>query len=241
MLARLQEMVEAALGAGDAGEACSRFFNAVEPLGASYFQARVYRRPEAPLTSENHHAAGGRVFAVAPPDWLVSDAGRYICFQNNPLLTPIRENRTRYAFSDFAPKSDPGFGQYWEALQEAAIDEAICATSYGEGNRIASVHLGFLGREFMPAEQLVLQVAELALTERLLALVEPPAADPSPLTPRERDAIAYVAQGKTDWEISVIFGVSEATARFHVDNARRKLDAVNRAHAVAKVVARRIV
>jgi LuxR family transcriptional regulator, quorum-sensing system regulator BjaR1 len=50
-----------------------------------------------------------------------------------------------------------------------------------------------------------------------------------------------VADGKTDWKISVILTISEATARFHVDNARRKLDAVNRTQAVARLVAARLV
>ncbi|MBX9745676.1 MAG: helix-turn-helix transcriptional regulator [Hyphomonadaceae bacterium] len=48
--------------------------------------------------------------------------------------------------------------------------------------------------------------------------------------------MAFVADGKTDWEISVIMGIAEATVRFHADNARRKLGAVNRAHAIARLV-----
>ena len=54
-------------------------------------------------------------------------------------------------------------------------------------------------------------------------------------------AAALVADGKTDWEISVILGVSEATARFHVDNGRRKLGAVTRAQAVARLVNLRLI
>lgn len=57
------------------------------------------------------------------------------------------------------------------------------------------------------------------------------------LSGRELDAVRLVAEGKSDWEIAVIFGISEHTARFHVDNARRKLGAVNRAHAVARLAA----
>lgn len=53
------------------------------------------------------------------------------------------------------------------------------------------------------------------------------------LTPRERDALTWVAEGKSDWEIAVILGLSRTTIRFHVDNARKKLGAVNRAQAVA--------
>jgi LuxR family quorum sensing-dependent transcriptional regulator len=71
------------------------------------------------------------------------------------------------------------------------------------------------------------------------AEVEPKIA-PS-LTPREHDSLALVADGKTDWEISVILGVSEATARFHVDNARRKLGAVTRAQAVARLLHQRLI
>jgi LuxR family quorum sensing-dependent transcriptional regulator len=39
----------------------------------------------------------------------------------------------------------------------------------------------------------------------------------------------------------VILGVAEATARFHVDNARRKLGAVTRAQAVARMVNQRLI
>lgn len=236
------EMVEPALNADSAPSACRAFMGALQPLGASYFQARVYRRPGSPLTSVNHFAAGGHVHVVAPAGWPFSEAGRYVCFENNPLLTPIRENRTRYAFSDFAPRSDRRWGRYWDAMKEARIEEALCATSYGAGGRIASLHLGFVGRHFAAHEKMALQLAEIALTERLLDLAEPESGvAPPDLTSRERDAISYVAEGKTDWEISVILGVSEATARFHVDNARRKLSAVNRAHAVAKLMALRLI
>ena len=56
------------------------------------------------------------------------------------------------------------------------------------------------------------------------------------LTTREQEALSWVAEGKSDWEIAVILGLSETTVRFHVDNARKKLGAVNRAQAVARLV-----
>ena len=39
--------------------------------------------------------------------------------------------------------------------------------------------------------------------------------------------------GKTNWEISVILNISERTVKFHVQNIERKLNAVNKTHAVA--------
>ncbi|MGJ3264773.1 MAG: LuxR family transcriptional regulator [Salinarimonas sp.] len=59
------------------------------------------------------------------------------------------------------------------------------------------------------------------------------AAQPAALTPRERECLAWCAAGKTLWDISLILGVSERTVRFHLGNARGKLDAVNTTHAVA--------
>lgn len=56
------------------------------------------------------------------------------------------------------------------------------------------------------------------------------------LTQREAECLTWTAYGKTSWEISVIIGVSESTATFHLRNAGAKLKASNRAHAVAKAL-----
>jgi DNA-binding CsgD family transcriptional regulator len=241
MLSRIMAHSDAVFGAESGEAASAAFLDAMRPFGATYLQTRVYRRPGGPLTSARHFAAGGLVSRISPPGWPGSEAFDYVCFRCNPLLAPIREGRTRYRFSDFAPRRERRFGRYWEALGEAGIGDALCATSYGEGGRIASLHLGFAGGGPAPEEAGALQMAGLILTERLMELVDPGPAEEPRLTLRERDSLALVAEGKTDWEISVILGVSEATARFHVDNGRRKLGAVNRAQAVARLAVGRMI
>jgi LuxR family quorum sensing-dependent transcriptional regulator len=241
MLSRVTDKAEQMLRAATPEEASEAFFAAAKPFGATYLQTRLYRRPEARLTSASHFAAGGVVTRIAPSAWPSSAAFDYVCFDCNPLLAAIRENRTRYRFSDFAPRADRAYGTYWDALSEAGIGDALCATSYGAGGRIASLHLGFADRDIAPDDARSFQLAGLMLTERLLDFATPDEGTISPLTGRERDALALVADGKTDWEISVILGVSESTARFHVDNGRRKLGAVNRAQAVATLANRRLI
>ena len=71
----------------------------------------------------------------------------------------------------------------------------------------------------------------------IVCVTEPGAGDEVHLTGREREALTWVSEGKSDWEIAMILGLSETTVRFHVDNARKKLGAVNRAQAVARLVA----
>jgi DNA-binding CsgD family transcriptional regulator len=233
-------LAEGAFAAATVETASAAFFTSAKARGASYLQTRLYRRPAQALTSESHWAAGGVIARFAPDDWPGSPAFDYVCFECNPLLDAIRGSRTRYRFSDFAPKAEARYGAYWEALSQARIGEALCATSYGAGRTIASLHLGFEDPKLSEADTDAIQLGGLLLTERLMMLAEPPEPDtrePVSLTPRERDALAWVAEGKSDWEISVILGLSEATARWHVDNARRKLSAVNRAQAVARAAA----
>ncbi len=55
-----------------------------------------------------------------------------------------------------------------------------------------------------------------------------------PLTPRESECLRWVAAGKTDWEIGEIVGISEHTAHFHIENAKRKLNAPTRQQAVVE-------
>ncbi len=59
----------------------------------------------------------------------------------------------------------------------------------------------------------------------------------STLSPRERECLKWAAAGKTDWAIGKILSISERTARFYLDSARSKLNALTRTQAVAKAVA----
>jgi LuxR family transcriptional regulator, quorum-sensing system regulator BjaR1 len=53
------------------------------------------------------------------------------------------------------------------------------------------------------------------------------------LTARERECLAWSATGKSDWDVSVILGISESTVEKHLRGARVKLAAANRCQAVA--------
>lgn len=239
MLDVIRSLTEGALAAPTPQAATHAFEYALAPHGVTYLQSRTYRRPTPTLTARTHWEAGGFVARQVRPGWIGSAAHRYVCFDVNPLLEPIRRGLTRYRFSDFAPHNGRKFGAYWDAMGEGAITDALCVSSYGFDRCIASLHIGFDRCTFAPLEAEAIQIAGLVLTERFVGEVrlDPNDRDKPRLTPRERDAIAFVAEGKTDWEIATILGVAEATARFHVDNARKKLGAVNRSHAVARFLA----
>lgn len=236
-LDRALRLADGAMAADTPQEASARFFDAASRMGATYLQTRLYRRPLARLTSQSHWQAGGVIARIAPRHWPGSAAFRYICFECNPLLDAIRESRTRYRFSDFAPHDAARFRVYWEALGEANIADALCTTSYGPRGAIASLHLGLGEREIDPAVARAMKLAGLMLTERLMDFSGGLDDSRPDLTNRERDCLAFMADGLPDREIAARLNIAEATVRFHIDNARSKLGARNRAQAVARLAA----
>lgn len=61
------------------------------------------------------------------------------------------------------------------------------------------------------------------------------------LTEREREVLRWTGEGKSSWEIGMIMKISERTVKYHINNIKSKLNAVNRAHAVAKAFRFRII
>ena len=56
------------------------------------------------------------------------------------------------------------------------------------------------------------------------------------LTLSEQDCLQWVAEGKANWEISEIHGISQNTVKYHMRNVMKKLSVSTRAAAVAKAV-----
>lgn len=56
------------------------------------------------------------------------------------------------------------------------------------------------------------------------------------LTAREIECLRWVSVGKTDAEIAVILSIKPRTARFHIENAKKKLGVATRVQAVAEAM-----
>jgi len=118
-------------------------------------------------------------------------------------------------------------------------DEEGVAGAWAAGAR------GILRRD-APAADLVaalfavargLVVLEAPLAESALALGDAPPLDLTgvePLTPREREVLALVAEGLPNKLVADRLGVSERTAKFHVGQILQKLGAQSRTEAVMR-------
>jgi LuxR family quorum sensing-dependent transcriptional regulator len=60
-------------------------------------------------------------------------------------------------------------------------------------------------------------------------------------TSREAEVLAWVARGKSAWEIGEILRITKRTVDEHVRTAMRKIGASNRTHAVALALRDRLI
>lgn len=58
---------------------------------------------------------------------------------------------------------------------------------------------------------------------------------------RQLDCIQWVAEGKSDWEISRILGISESTVHNHIEAAKKNLAVRTRVQAVVEATRRRLI
>jgi LuxR family transcriptional activator of bioluminescence operon len=89
-------------------------------------------------------------------------------------------------------------------------------------------------REILPEAHLLTAYLHEAV-RRVVDVVEIVPAIPR-ISKRERECLAWSAEGKTSWEISQILGIAERTVIFHLQNVSDKLKVVNRQQAVARAV-----
>ncbi len=125
-------------------------------------------------------------------------------------------------------------------FQEHGFHAGLVVPVHGACGRLSILSLGrSRGRrpcrsvrdEAMPA----LYLATL-LHEAAMRVAAPPQQAVPGLTERERQCLAWAAEGKTAWETARILGIAERTVTFHLRNACAKLGVSNRQQAVARAI-----
>jgi DNA-binding CsgD family transcriptional regulator len=114
-----------------------------------------------------------------------------------------------------------------ERSARAPLRLAIDVIDPALADRIASVLAEVDGIELVGVDEG--SDAVIASTER----VAPEAGAGVPLTPRELEVLALLAEGASNKLIARCLGISTHTAKFHVASLIEKLDAVSRTDAVA--------
>ena len=174
-----------------------------------------------------------------PPDWLELYVNRNFVAADYG----VAEARRRIApFTWREAKAERTLSRaeqdIWDTVVEWGWTDGLSVPIHGPGGYFAIVTMAGKEQPMPPALRGKLQQLAFLTHERCRALTGlAPVTDPqATLTHRELECLRWVAAGKTDLQIARLLGVSQTTARTHIDQARRKLGARTRSQAVARLV-----
>jgi LuxR family quorum sensing-dependent transcriptional regulator len=161
--------------------------------------------------------------------------------QRDPLIFAARRCIAPFVWDEVYsdPHLPPESKELYQFANNMGFVDGFCVPIHGPGGYQGLVSL--LAREKLaltPQDRAILQMMCRAIHERCRTTIGfgLPLADLPKLTPREIECIRWVAVGKSDWEIGQILKIAEATAHFHIENAKKKLNKSTRTEAVAMLV-----
>lgn len=180
------------------------------------------------------------------PDRFLRDYDAYGLLATSPVIARARDAIAPFVWSS---KSTSARRNQAEAGRAAALFEEhgfVTGVALPVGGRPGERRLLFLaGDRDEPrcAELSYLLMLAAHLSERLVETLETPGRNEpaARLSDRERQCLVWTSAGKTSLEIGMILGLSEHTVNQYIASSSQKLGAMNRAHAVAKAMRRRLI
>jgi len=172
-----------------------------------------------------------------PPEWFeVYTRDNLVAVDPVPRYGASTVQPFGWSEARYDKESDPSAHLVMTRATEFGLVDGYCIPlHYDEGGAAISLATEYLNLD--PLAKNTLQLIGVYAYNRLRSLTRPERQKRSLLTAREREVLRWAAGGKTSWEISVILRISERTVKFHLVEASRKLNAVNRTSAVAKALA----
>lgn len=168
-----------------------------------------------------------------PSEWIEL----YVSHNYQQIYPVLKENFEHFSvqfWSDTYKKTPPP-KQFLSLAEDFGLDQGY---THGVRNFIGNEGSLFsiAGRTVERSErtETTLAVAIPHLHQALCRAVRCSSSRPGyAISPREKEVLNWMKQGKNTWEISKILDLSERTVHFHVRNIRQKLNASSRTHAVA--------
>lgn len=222
--------------AATAEEVCRHLLHVSANFGLDRLLAgTVPRVPEMPQRAlkEQHVFLEGW-----PTGWMARYFDRgYVSV--DPVISRIRSDLASFTWEEAPIRAErtDNVRQMMGEASEFGLNAGFAIPLITLEGDIASVSLGG-ERMDLPqrAKGMLTLISTYALGRAMQLRTRKPATLYRPLTSRETEAMRWAADGKTEWEISVIMSISEHTAAKHLNNARAKLGAANRVQAIANAI-----
>jgi LuxR family quorum sensing-dependent transcriptional regulator len=211
----------------NADAASDTIAQALAPFGAEAFLLAMITKPQQRLDE-----------AVLVHRWpaeflkLYSEE-RYI--EVDPVALALRSAIRPFECHEvhFDPKREPRAAEAVRRRLDFGFAKGLLVPILADNGISAFVSISGPKLDLSGSNKLALHLIALYAFDRVRHLRAPHANGKRPLTPREREVLTWVAQGKSAWEIGEILNIAKRTVDEHVRTACRKLGAVNRTQAVA--------
>lgn len=150
---------------------------------------------------------------------------------------PLRPAEAARTLTDFVSLREFRRSEFYTLVHRPLGIEHMLQLYLDPGRTDARLEFDRVDSDFGERDRNVLDLLLPHLRQLLRAATRRPAAlgRPAELTPREREVIAHVAEGRTNSEIGRLLGISSHTVRKHLENAYEKLGTHTRTGAVAAV------
>ena len=223
--------------AGTANAVTEKLLEVTSAFGLTALMAGTVPQPGTPTGQQKEH--------VLLCDWPVEWLERYVArnyIDHDPIVSRMKHLQAPFQWRDAADeiKVDRDGEVVMGDAGEFKLKDGLAFPLVTLDGQIVMVSLGGEQVEMSGAEfGMISMVATYAIGRAMqLHSGEGRVVDHIELTPRERECLKWAAEGKSEWEISQILGISEHTSEKHLLNAKFKLGAVNRVQAVAEAIRR---
>ena len=177
-----------------------------------------------------------------PAEWFkLYTANDYIRVDPVARLCGRTHNPFEWSEAPFDAEREPRAAEVMNRARDFNMSQGFIVPVHGDGARNACVSIGGTHLDLNRRSKPALHLMAMYGFERIRTLLAPAPTKWHRLTPREREALAWAAQGKSAWEIGEVLGISQRTVEEHLAAAGRKLGAANRIRAVAIAIRDRII
>lgn len=215
---------------------CTELIRITGQYGLDRLMAGTVPDPRAPENEQRKHV----LLCGWPEEWLSRYASEnYVEF--DPIVGHVKKGLNPFIWDDAVgtiDKTHPGNKVMAEAAEFGLRSGVVIPLVTVDGT-LAIVSLGGRNVDIPPyASGMISLVSTYAIARSIQLVAKTENSSASGLTKREAECIRWAAEGKSEWEISRILGISEHTSEKHLLNAKAKLGAANRVQAVAEAIRR---
>ncbi len=226
--------------ARNTGDIATQVLRHLSEIGAEHVVAGTIPRPATTgaLSLASHCSLSGQRIGMR----------RYVSrgyVLKDPIINRAKSNASPFFWNELAPiiDADPVGRLIMEEAREFKLVQGFTAAIPTLDGQTVGFSIGGRHFEIDPDKRGVLTLIASYAIGRAIALQQESSNESKQirLSPREREALQWAAEGKADWEIGEVMSISEHGADKHMRSVRAKLGAISRTQAVAEAIRRGLI